>query len=493
MLAFRHTALMLALLVLSACAYTPGGSGFPWAVCKEDSSQYLQGVDWDQARKLNIRIRQGDFSPTYLGLYMGQPYVLSIENADDGNHSFRAMEFFRAVAVAGVSADGGDFQHVECLEGVTIPPRTKTTLRFVAVRDGTYEFDDNSLMISLAMIGSGGGFITIEPPRTFIESPLKHLNLFDHKPIDVTPNPSNPDGAAGPAPGLGLFDDQETPDAPPSGLFDDQENTTPDQPSSLFDDPAPEQPIDPAPSQPVESVGVPPGSDTPPSEGLFDGSPETPVADQGPVVPSEAPSEGLFDAPPETPVADQAPVVPSEAPSEGLFDAPPETPVADQVPVVPSEAPSEGLFEAPPEIPVADQAPDIPSESPTEGQFDVPPETPVADQAPALPAVPGDDSEEVLFVEEVPAADQAPVVPAVPGDDSEEELFVEEVPVAVEAPETPAIVSDLTQPIAPEAMPEGFQFLEGPAADVYSDPPDNVRTRPGSGGDGGEDRLDSSG
>ena len=324
---------------------------------------------------------------------MGQPYVLSIENADDGNHSFRAMDFFRAVAVAGVSADGGDFQEVECLEGVTIPPRSKTALRFVAVRDGTYEFDDNSLMISLAMIGSGGGFITIEPPRTFIDSPLKHLNLFDRKPIEVTAQPAKPDGNADtPAPGLGLFDDQETPDAPPSGLLDDQENTTPDQPSSLFDSPASEQPIDPAPSQPVESVGVPPESETPPSG-------------------------GLFDAPPETPVVDQAPELPPEAPSEGLFDAPPETPVADQ----------------------------------------------------------------------------APPIPAVPGDESEEELFVEEVPVAEETPETPAIVTDLTQPIAPEAMPEGFQLLEGPAADVYSDPPDDVRTRPGSGGDGGEDRLDSSG
>ena len=357
MLAFRHTALMFALLFLSSCAYAPGGTGFHWGVCKDDSSQYLQGVDWDQARRLNIRIRQGDFAPTYLGLYMDQPYVLSIENADDGSHSFRAMDFFRAVAVAGVSVDGGDFQEVECLDGVTIPPHTKTALHFVAVRDGTYEFDDNSLMISLAMIGSGGGFITIEPRRTIIESPLKHLNLFDRKPIEITTDRAKLGGSADSAP---------APDAPLSGLFDDQENTTPDQPSSLFDSPAPEQPIDPAALQPVESVAVPPVFETPPSEGLFD----------------------------------------------------------------------------------------------------APPETPVADQAPEIPVVPGDESEEELFVEEVLAAEP-------PG-------------------ETLAIIADLTQPDARGAMPEGFRLLEGPLADVYSDPPDGVRTRPGS-GDGGEDRLDSPG
>ena len=108
MLAFRPTALMLVLLALSSCAYSPGSEGFPWGInfsgfaCKDNSSQVLEGVDWDQAKVLDIRIRQGHFSPTYMGLYMDQPYVLNIKNADDSEHSFRAFDFFRAVAVAGV-------------------------------------------------------------------------------------------------------------------------------------------------------------------------------------------------------------------------------------------------------------------------------------------------------------------------------------------------------------------------------------------------------
>jgi hypothetical protein len=54
----------------------------------------------------------------------------------------------------------------------------------------------------------------------------------------------------------------------------------------------------------------------------------------------------------------------------------------------------------------------------------------------------------------------------------------------------------LTKPDVPEAMPRSYQLFEGPPADVYSDPPDDVKTRTdsdGADGAGGEDKLDSSG
>ena len=181
MLAFRRTAVILALLILSSCAFALGKNSFFWGMCEDEAKKFVTNVNWDLAEKIDIRIRQDEFSPTYLGLYMRRPYVLRIENADDFNHTFRAIDFFRAVAVSGISANGVEYRSVGCLDGVTIPPNSQIYLRFVAVRDGTYEFDDNSLMISLALIGSGGGFITIEPPMTIIQSPIKHLNLFKDK------------------------------------------------------------------------------------------------------------------------------------------------------------------------------------------------------------------------------------------------------------------------------------------------------------------------
>ena len=363
MLDFRPTALVFVMLLLSSCAHTPGGKGFPWGInfsgvaCKDSSSQFLEGVDWNQARKLDVRIRQGHFSPTYLGLYMGQPYILIIENADDSDHSFRAFDFFRAVAIAGVSADGGDFQEANCISGVTIPPRTKTALRFVAVRDGTYEFDDDSLVNSLAMIGSGGGFITIESRRRIIESPLKHLNLFDHKSIEKSTKRTKLMGLDGGTDPVTATEDS------PKELSDDPKNTTLDQPTSAFDSPALKKPIDPAPPQPVV---ISPMSEMPPSEGL----------------------------------------------SDALSD--------------------------------------------------------------------------------ISVVNQAPENPSVPRNEAEENFFVEKVIVDEEAPATLAIAPGLTPPNAPEARPESVQLLEGPPADVYSDPPDGFKARSGSGGGGGEDKLDSS-
>ncbi len=430
MLAFRPIALMLALLTLSSCAYGPDNSVFGGGRCVTDSAKYLQGVDWHKATKLNLRIRQDDFLPSYLGLLQNRPYVLTIENADDTNHSFRAMEFFRAVAVAGVRIDGGEFEQTPCLKGVSIPAGKVTEIRLVAIRDGSYEFDDNALMFSLAMIGSAGGFITIEPPRVLLESPLDHLKLFVSKPIEAEPQESQP---------TGLFDDQEETPAPaPGGLFDDQEEP-PSQPSGgLFDDPAPEQPINGSPSVPVETVPEP-------GESLFGEPSLTPPAEQ-----------------PEAPLVD-APV--QEDPTESLFNEPSLTPPAEQ-----------------PEAPLVDTPA---QEDPTESLFNEPSLTPPVEQ-PDAPLVEAPfDSETDMMMEEAPIVESVPEIPEKIAPDEEEVLFVDEEEMFVE--EAPQV------PLAPVALPDDSERLEGPPADIFSDPPDVVNSGPGSGGAAGDDQFDGSG
>ncbi len=250
MLAFRPTALVLVLIGLSSCAYTPGGKGFPWginfsgAICDDDSSQVLEGVDWYKAKVLNIRIRQGRFSPTYLGLYVSTPYILIIENADDVDHTFRANDFFRAIAVGGVSADEADFKEMKCIAGVTISPHTKTALRFVAVRDGTYEFEDDSLVNSLAMIGTGGGFITIEPQRRIIENTVQHTRFFDHKPVVIKSEriKKNELGSSG--------DAALVPDSLHKEMSKDLEKNSVIQQSSETENSEQQQPMNKTPTQP---------------------------------------------------------------------------------------------------------------------------------------------------------------------------------------------------------------------------------------------------
>ncbi|MBL6941570.1 MAG: hypothetical protein ISR53_05370, partial [Rhodospirillales bacterium] len=302
MLASRPIALFFALIALSSCAYNPENSVFTGGRCTTAYGEYLQGVDWKQASKLNLRIRQGDFLPVYMGLLQDRSYVLTIENADDIGHTFRAMEFFQAVAVAGVRVDGGKFEKVSCLKGVSIPAGKTMEIRLIAVRDGSYEFEDNSLMFSLAMVGSAGGFITIEPPRELTLTPLDHLKLFERKPIEAAPEETKP---------TGLFDDQEEPAPSPGGLFDDQETPSTGPPSGLFDDPAPEQPIDASPSVPVE-----PAPDGEPVESLFQDPSLQPEPDQ-PAVPTD-PVDSMF----EDPSLDQAPPTPETAPDLPVVSAP---------------------------------------------------------------------------------------------------------------------------------------------------------------------------
>lgn len=278
MLAFRLTVFVLVFIALSSCAYTPGGKSFPWEInfsggtCKDVSPHFLEGVDWYKAKVLDIRIRQGRFSPTYLGLYTDEPYILSIENADDVDHTFQAFDFFRAIAVAGVSADGEDFKEIKCMAGVTISPRTKTALRFVAVRDGTYEFEDNSIVNSLAMIGSGGGFITVEPQRKIIESPAQHTSFFDYKPIMIKTESARENGTDSSG------DLVLAPNPEHRELLKNSTKDPEDQPLSATEYPESQQPMDKAPSQ---SVAISPSTETLPSKEVVASPSQTPITDQG--------------------------------------------------------------------------------------------------------------------------------------------------------------------------------------------------------------------
>lgn len=364
MLAFRPIALLFALLALSSCAYGPDKSVFAGGQCNTYSVEHLQGVDWQQATKLNLRIRQDDFFPIYMALHQNKSYVLKIENADDVGHTFRAMEFFRAVAVAGVRVEGEGFEQVSCLKGLSIPAGKVTEVRFVAIRDGTYEFEDNALMFSLAMIGSAGGFITIEPPRVLSVSPLEHLKLFERKPIQLTPEETRP---------TGLFDDEEEePTQEPGSLFDDEEPAPDEPPSGLFDDSAP---VEPAPD-------------------IF-----------------SEPSPEILPQPPEAPVV--------------------ETPV-----------------ETPPEETVVEPL----------------------------------ESEPDMMLEDPPLVESVPEQPEGEIFEGEEEFFVEEE-IAPDDAAPP-------QPQAPLALPDPYDALEGPPADIFSDPPDVVNSGPGSGGAAGDDQFD---
>jgi len=266
----RYPALMGALLLLGSCVQGNGGFTLFDRACEAPKSTKtagtLAGVDWDTARVINLRIRQDTFTPTYIGLIQGAPYRLMIENADDDSHVFRAKEFFRAVVVSDVRVISGPGAGVDkgyaCSGSISIAPGGITEARFVAARDGVYEFDNNPVLLSFVMTGSAGGFIIVERKRKIPESPVKHLKILERTPLVTAPVA-----------------------APTGGLFDD--------------DPVPEQPIEATPSVPVEEMPFEelPVEELPLTnepEAVVDPAPVPAVLNEGDAQLDKAPAADLF-------------------------------------------------------------------------------------------------------------------------------------------------------------------------------------------------------
>ncbi len=233
----RVPALMGVLLLLAGCAQIGGErSMFDQTCLTPDSSNagLLAAVDWDSARKINLRIRQDTFVPTYIGISQDTPYRLIIENADDRRHVFRAMEFFKSIAVADVRVISGPGAGVvrgySCAGAISVAAGGTTEARFVSIRDGVYEFDNNPVLLSFVLTGSAGGFIVVERKRVIPESPVKHLKILQRAPLITTPVSvpvvDNPWAMTEPKPEpeTSIFDDDEDSQmeqAPAADLFSD--------------------------------------------------------------------------------------------------------------------------------------------------------------------------------------------------------------------------------------------------------------------------------
>ena len=146
--------------MLAACAVSNGVYTEFGAKCVDDSAERVAKVNWLEAETVDLRIRQGDYTPTIIRLRQDSPYVLRISNRDDRNRIFRANEFFGAIALAKVTM--GEFKsEASCISAVVVPARETAEVRFVAVRDGRYEFEDNPFLYAKVVAGYGSGIISI--------------------------------------------------------------------------------------------------------------------------------------------------------------------------------------------------------------------------------------------------------------------------------------------------------------------------------------------
>lgn len=122
----------------------------------------LQGVDWEDAQTVHIRIRQDEFRPMVVGLMRDRPYVLIISNGDSDSHGFRSPEFFRHVAIDQIRVNG-EAMAERCITGLTLPAKASAEIRLVALLDGIYPFEDPDELFDLEyeVYEDGDGFGTI--------------------------------------------------------------------------------------------------------------------------------------------------------------------------------------------------------------------------------------------------------------------------------------------------------------------------------------------
>lgn len=157
-------AIALAVMVLAACAAPSGVSDFGVAQCKQISQRAEAKINWARVPEVEIRVRDGEYSPMVTRLQQGRPYVLRIRNRDDSLRVFRAKDFFERNAVIAVGVEGVRSDHT-CINAVSIPARQSAEIRVVAITDGTFEFEDNALLLPYVFSGGASGVIVIDERR----------------------------------------------------------------------------------------------------------------------------------------------------------------------------------------------------------------------------------------------------------------------------------------------------------------------------------------
>lgn len=152
----------VAALILSACATNDGVVPQTAGACVSDTSKQTAGVDWGKAGIIELKIENDQFSPLTINLNKGQAYVLRISNKEKFLRGFEARDFFRSIALAGLTIGGKDYA-TPCVNTVNIAPQGTAELRFVTVREGEYPFANNSLLMPVPMpVGGAFGYITID-------------------------------------------------------------------------------------------------------------------------------------------------------------------------------------------------------------------------------------------------------------------------------------------------------------------------------------------
>ncbi len=125
-------------LALAACATEENlFLSFVNKECVAEAGEKQSPVNWNQAKVLNIAIRDGVYDPNETHMKVGEPTILRFANNDNTPRYFIDGEFFGSVAVAQMSVGGAKYDR-PCISGVQIGAGKKAEIRLVPRTAGIY-------------------------------------------------------------------------------------------------------------------------------------------------------------------------------------------------------------------------------------------------------------------------------------------------------------------------------------------------------------------
>ena len=117
--------LATAVLTLSGCAINEHVSTIFTKNCLSDASKRTASVDWGKAETIDLKLEQDQYTPFTINLTKGHPYVLRIRNAEKSMRSFKAREFFKSIALAGVKLGGKTHDNTLPIRFTPTPTRAR--------------------------------------------------------------------------------------------------------------------------------------------------------------------------------------------------------------------------------------------------------------------------------------------------------------------------------------------------------------------------------
>ncbi|MEK7245270.1 MAG: hypothetical protein AAB223_04550, partial [Pseudomonadota bacterium] len=165
-----RSAVLAAAMAVGACAEVRRIPS-PYVSCGIAPPGAFEAVDWDAARRVRVSIRHGEFKPSLIRLYQGRPYVMQIENRDRASRRFQSSDFFAALFIHSVVTEGYGRSSVTCPAGLWVPPGGVTEVRFIAARDGRYEYADTFFPFNIGTIPEGIVHIEQAPVLAALMSP----------------------------------------------------------------------------------------------------------------------------------------------------------------------------------------------------------------------------------------------------------------------------------------------------------------------------------